>query len=99
MATSSSVASRPATRSAAFISFSSFSSSFSFSPFSYFTSFRMPDIKAEAIDDLTEAEVVELVKNFRGLDKEDQKELIEYMRKLEETDPERVQRLKRGLYV
>ena len=60
---------------------------------------RMPDIKAEAIDELTEAEVVQLVRNFKQLDKEDQKELIAYMKKLEKSNPERVNRLKMELHL
>ena len=60
---------------------------------------RVPDIKTEELDTLTEVEVVQLVRNFRSLDKEDQKELIAYMRKLEESDPDRVQKLRRELYL
>ena len=60
---------------------------------------RVPDIKTEELDALTEVEVVQLVRNFRSLDKEDQKELIAYMKKLEESDPDRVQKLRRELYL
>ena len=60
---------------------------------------RLPDIKAEPMESLTEEEVVELVKNFKTLDTEDQKELIAYMRRLEDSDPEKVTRLKKRLYM
>ena len=39
-----------------------------------------------------------MVKGFKSLDKEDQTALIEYMKKLERSDPAMVQRVKVGMH-
>ena len=58
---------------------------------------RLPNIKTEPLEGLTENELIHLVKGFKSLDKEDQHELINYMKKLERSDPAMVQRVKIGM--
>jgi len=58
---------------------------------------RLPNIKTEPLESLTENELIYLVKGFKSLDKEDQHELINYMKKLERSDPAMVQRVKIGM--
>ena len=67
------------------------------SDYSTITTNRLPNIKAEPLESLTETELIHLVKNFKSLDKEDQHELINYMKKLERSDPAMVQRVKIGM--
>ena len=65
--------------------------------FSTIATNRLPNIKAEPLESLTETELIHLVRNFKSLDKEDQHELINYMKKLERSDPAMVQRVKIGM--
>lgn len=51
------------------------------------------------LDDLTHNELVDLCTNIKQLDKKTQSNLIEYMKKLEKTNPPKVQELKRYLNI
>jgi hypothetical protein len=51
-------------------------------------------IEADPFDDLTDEELVSLLKNFKTLSQGDQSNLVCYMKKMEQEDPHRVQRLK-----
>ena len=59
---------------------------------------RLPNIKTEPLESLTENELIHLVKGFKSLDKEDKTALIEYMKKLERSDHAMVQRVKVGMH-
>ena len=48
----------------------------------------------DEFDDLTIEELRSLLDNFKNLSKGEQMDLIRYMKKLEETDPEKVKLLK-----
>ncbi len=50
----------------------------------------------DELDDLTVEELRSLLDNFKNLSKSEQKDLIQYMRKLEATNPAKVQQLKKG---
>merc|ERR1719187_2207446 len=54
---------------------------------------------ADPFDAFSEAELLELVKNFKQLEKNEQKDLVAYMKRLEARDPEKVKKLKRSLYM
>ena len=58
---------------------------------------RQSDIKAEPFESLTEEELIHLVKGFKDLDQKDQRDLIDYMKKLEKTNLAMVQRVKIGV--
>ena len=64
---------------------------------------RQSDIKAEPFESLTEEELIHLVKGFKDLDQKDKLDLIDYMKKLEKTNPAMVQqvtlRVKSGMFV
>ena len=49
---------------------------------------------ADEFDDLTIEELRSLLDNFKNLSKAEQMDLIQYMRKLETTNPEKVKQLK-----
>ena len=49
---------------------------------------------ADEFDDLTIDELRSLLDNFKNLSKAEQMDLIQYMRKLETTDPDKVKQLK-----
>ena len=49
-------------------------------------------------DDLTVEDLTALFKNFKKLDRENQKNLVEYMKKIERTDPAKVNELKRHIH-
>ena len=51
-------------------------------------------IEADPFDDLTDEELVSLLTNFKTLSQGDQQNLVCYMKKMEQEDPQRVQRLK-----
>ena len=59
---------------------------------------RQSDIKAEPFESLTEEELIHLVKGFKDLDQKDKRDLIDYMKKLEKTNPAMVQRVKSGMF-
>ena len=59
---------------------------------------RQSDIKAEPFESLTEEELIHLVKGFKDLDQKDKLDLIDYMKKLEKTNPAMVQRVKSGMF-
>ena len=52
----------------------------------------------DGFDDLTIEELTSLFKNFKGLDRSIQERLIEYMKRLEKTNPDKVQRLKQCIH-
>ena len=64
---------------------------------------RQSDIKAEPFESLTEEELIHLVKGFKDLDQKDKLDLIDYMKRLEKTNPAMVQqvtlRVKSGMFV
>lgn len=51
----------------------------------------------DEFDDLTVEELRSLLDNFKNLSKGEQMDLIRYMRKLENTDPEKVKLLKQSV--
>jgi hypothetical protein len=51
-------------------------------------------MEVDPFDDLTDEELVSLLSNFRTLSQGDQQNLVCYMKKMEQEDPYRVQRLK-----
>ena len=51
----------------------------------------------DEFDDLTIEELRSLLDNFKNLSKGEQMDLIRYMKKLEQTDPEKVKLLKRSV--
>ena len=53
-----------------------------------------PSGGGDEFDDFTMEELRELLDNFKNLSKAEQMDLIQYMRKLETTDPEKVKLLK-----
>lgn len=55
--------------------------------------------KPFAIEDLTEADIIEMLRNFKNIPRMKQEKLIEFLRKLEATDPERVEELKKYVNV
>jgi len=59
---------------------------------------RQSDIKVEPFESLTEEELIHLVKGFKDLDQKDKLDLIDYMKKLEKTNPAMVQRVKSGMF-
>ena len=59
---------------------------------------RQSDIKVEPFESLTEEELIHLVKGFKDLDQKDKLDLIDYMKKLEKTNPSMVQRVKSGMF-
>ena len=59
---------------------------------------RQSDIKAEPFESLTEEELIHLVKGFKDLDQKDKLDLIDYMKKLEKTNPAMVKRVKSGMF-
>merc|ERR1719209_2819214 len=59
---------------------------------------RQSDIKVEPFESLTEEELIHLVKGFKDLDQKDKLDLIDYMKKLEKTNPAMVQRVKNGMF-
>ena len=59
---------------------------------------RQSDIKVEPFESLTEEELIHLVKGFKDLDQKDKLDLIDYMKKLEKTNPAIVQRVKSGMF-
>ena len=59
---------------------------------------RQSDIKAEPFESLNEEELIHLVKGFKDLDQKDKLDLIDYMKKLEKTNPAMVQRVKSGMF-
>ena len=52
------------------------------------------DANLDDFDELTMEELRSLLDNFKNLSKSEQMDLVQYMRKLETTDPEKVKRLK-----
>ena len=59
---------------------------------------RQSNIKVEPFESLTEEELIHLVKGFKDLDQKDKLDLIDYMKKLEKTNPAMVQRVKSGMF-
>lgn len=55
--------------------------------------------KPFAIEDLSEAELIQMLRNFKSIPRVKQEKLIEYLRKLEVTNPERVEELKKYVNV
>ncbi len=51
----------------------------------------------DSYDDLTVDELVSLFQNFKDLDKDNQEQLIIYMKKLEKSNPEKVKEIKMSL--
>lgn len=51
------------------------------------------------IEQLPESEVIQLLRNFKNIPRPRQEKLIEFLRKLEDTDPERVEELKKYVNV
>ena len=56
-----------------------------------------PDDNLDEFDDLTVDELRSLLDNFKNLSKGEQMDLIRYMRKLEQNDPEKVKMLKQSV--
>jgi hypothetical protein len=52
------------------------------------------DSNLDEFDELTMEELRSLLDNFKNLSKSEQMDLVQYMRKLETTDPEKVRQLK-----
>ena len=52
------------------------------------------DSNLDEFDELTMEELRSLLDNFKNLSKSEQMDLVQYMRKLETTDPEKVKKLK-----
>lgn len=55
--------------------------------------------KPFAIDDLTEADIIEMLRNFKTIPRVKQEKLIEFLRKLEAADSERVEELRKYVNV
>ena len=55
------------------------------------------DDNLDEFDDLTIEELRSLLDNFKNLSKAEQMDLIRYMKKLEQTDPEKVKLLKQSV--
>eukprot|EP00095_Tigriopus_kingsejongensis_P007962 maker-scaffold135_size322082-snap-gene-0.12 protein:Tk07962 transcript:maker-scaffold135_size322082-snap-gene-0.12-mRNA-1 annotation:"GH12290" len=56
------------------------------------------DHNSTDLDDLTIEDLTSLFKNFKELDQENQKNLIEYMKKIEKTQPRKVAELKKHIH-
>ena len=54
----------------------------------------MNESNLDEFDELTMEELRSLLDNFKNLSKSEQMDLVQYMRKLETTDPEKVRQLK-----
>ena len=52
------------------------------------------DSNLDEFDELTLEELRSLLSNFKNLSKSEQMDLVQYMRKIETTDPEKVKKLK-----
>ena len=57
-----------------------------------------PDEDPNAFDDLTIEDLTSLFKNFKDLDRENQLNLVEYMKKIEKTNPKKVNELKNHIH-
>lgn len=55
--------------------------------------------QSSAIEDLSEADLIQMLRNFKSIPRVKQEKLIEYLRKLEVTNPERVEELKKYVNV
>lgn len=55
--------------------------------------------KTFSIEQLPESELIQLLRNFKSIPRFKQEKLIEYLRKLEDTNPERVEELKKYVNV
>lgn len=55
--------------------------------------------QTSAIEDLSEADLIQMLRNFKSIPRVKQEKLIEYLRKLEVTNPERVEELKKYVNV